>query len=65
MRSESVLEKTQVGIEFIGGAEHYQDKILKFVLEADCLQRSSSGRQITTGDTLGTIRQIFVSLFLP
>ena len=35
VRSESVLEKTQVGIEFIGGAEHYQDKILKFVLEAD------------------------------
>lgn len=35
IRSESVLEKTQVGIEFLGGAEHYQDSILKFILAAD------------------------------
>jgi c-di-GMP-binding flagellar brake protein YcgR len=35
VRCDSVLEKTQVGIEFIGGAQNYQDKILKFILEAD------------------------------
>ncbi|HVN72529.1 MAG TPA: PilZ domain-containing protein [Desulfomonilia bacterium] len=35
VRCENVLEKTQVGIEFLGGAEHFQDKILKFILEAD------------------------------
>jgi c-di-GMP-binding flagellar brake protein YcgR len=35
IRSENVLEKTQVGIEFLGGAEHYQDSILKFILAAD------------------------------
>jgi c-di-GMP-binding flagellar brake protein YcgR len=35
VRSESFLGKTQVGIEFLGGAEHYQDRILKFILEAD------------------------------
>ncbi|MCU0576861.1 MAG: PilZ domain-containing protein [Desulfobacterota bacterium] len=35
VRSESVLDKTQVGIEFLGGMEHYQDTILKFILESD------------------------------
>ncbi len=35
VRSESVLDKTQVGIEFLGGAASYQDQILKFILEAD------------------------------
>lgn len=35
VRSESVLDKTQVGIEFTGGMERYQDRILKFILESD------------------------------
>ena len=35
VRSEGLLDKTQIGIEFLGGAEHYQDTILKFILEAD------------------------------
>lgn len=35
VRSECVLDKTQVGIEFTGGMEHYQDRILKFILETD------------------------------
>jgi hypothetical protein len=33
VRRESVLEKTQLGIEFLSGSEYYQDKILQFVLE--------------------------------
>lgn len=33
VRRESVLEKTQLGIEFLSGSECYQDKILQFVLE--------------------------------
>lgn len=35
VRKEKVLDKTQVGIEFTGGMELYQDTILKFILEAD------------------------------
>jgi c-di-GMP-binding flagellar brake protein YcgR len=35
VRIVSVLDKTQVGIEFLTGAESYQDQILKFILEAD------------------------------
>lgn len=35
VRTESVLEKTQLGIEFTGGTEHYQDIILRFILETD------------------------------
>lgn len=35
VRSEGLLDKTQVGIEFLGGTDHYQDNILKFILEAD------------------------------
>jgi c-di-GMP-binding flagellar brake protein YcgR len=35
VRSDNVLNKTQIGIEFLGGAEHYQDKILQFVLQED------------------------------
>jgi c-di-GMP-binding flagellar brake protein YcgR len=35
VRCDSVLNKTQIGIEFLGGAEHYQDKILQFVLQED------------------------------
>jgi c-di-GMP-binding flagellar brake protein YcgR len=35
VRRENVLEKTQLGIEFLGGSKYYQDKILKFVLEKD------------------------------
>ena len=35
VRSENVLDKTQLGIEFTGGMEHYQDTILNFILESD------------------------------
>ncbi|MBN1636581.1 MAG: hypothetical protein JW920_08710 [Deltaproteobacteria bacterium] len=35
VRNEDVLEKTQLGIEFTGGSERYQDKILKYILEMD------------------------------
>jgi c-di-GMP-binding flagellar brake protein YcgR len=35
IRCESVLQKTQVGIEFLGGSGHYQDKILQFILQED------------------------------
>ncbi|HPI92457.1 MAG TPA: PilZ domain-containing protein [Deltaproteobacteria bacterium] len=35
VRKEKVLDKTQVGIEFTGGMDLYQDTILKFILEAD------------------------------
>lgn len=35
VRCEGVLDKTQVGIEFLGGMDHYQDAILKYILEAD------------------------------
>ncbi|HOM29182.1 MAG TPA: hypothetical protein PLS81_06975 [Deltaproteobacteria bacterium] len=33
VRADAVLEKTQVGIEFTGGAPQYQDKILSYILE--------------------------------
>jgi c-di-GMP-binding flagellar brake protein YcgR len=35
VRTEDVLEKTQLGIEFIGGSENYQDKILEYILDMD------------------------------
>jgi len=35
VRRENVLDKTQLGIEFIGGAEHYRDKILDYILHMD------------------------------
>jgi c-di-GMP-binding flagellar brake protein YcgR len=35
VRSESVLKKTQIGIEFLGGSAHYQDKILQYILQED------------------------------
>lgn len=35
VRRENVLEKTQLGIEFIGGSEHYRDKILDYILNMD------------------------------
>jgi c-di-GMP-binding flagellar brake protein YcgR len=34
-RTDKVLEQTQVGIEFTGGAGGYQDQILSFILESD------------------------------
>lgn len=33
VRTENVLQKTQLGIEFTNGSEHYQDRILDFILE--------------------------------
>jgi c-di-GMP-binding flagellar brake protein YcgR len=33
VRSESEFQKTQLGIEFLGGQHNYQDKILQFVLQ--------------------------------
>jgi len=35
VRREDVLDKTQLGIEFIGGSEHYRDRILGYILEKD------------------------------
>lgn len=35
VRKEQVLDKTQLGIEFIGGSEHYRDRILGYILEKD------------------------------
>lgn len=35
VRCEKVLDKTQVGIEFIGGSKHYRDKILSYILDKD------------------------------
>lgn len=35
VRNESVLDKTQLGVEFIGGAKNYRDKILGYILERD------------------------------
>jgi c-di-GMP-binding flagellar brake protein YcgR len=35
VRRENVLEKTQLGIEFIDGADHYRDKILDYILNMD------------------------------
>lgn len=35
VRCEKVLDKTQVGIEFISGSKHYRDKILGYILEND------------------------------
>ncbi len=35
VRTDSVLEKTQLGIEFIGGSDNYKDKILEYVLDMD------------------------------
>lgn len=33
VRTENVLQKTQLGIEFTGGEANYQDRILNFILE--------------------------------
>lgn len=33
VRTENVLQKTQLGIEFTGGEDHYQDRILEFILD--------------------------------
>lgn len=35
VRREAVLDKTQLGIEFIGGADHYRDRILDYILRMD------------------------------
>ena len=35
VRKDSVLQKTQLGIEFDGGESNYQDKIISFILERD------------------------------
>lgn len=35
VRRENVLEKTQLGIEFINGTEHYRDRILDYILGMD------------------------------
>jgi c-di-GMP-binding flagellar brake protein YcgR len=37
VRRENVLEKTQLGIEFINGTEHYRDKILDYILGMDLI----------------------------
>ncbi len=35
VRTESVLDKTQLGIEFVGGSKNFQDKILEYILDMD------------------------------
>ena len=35
VRTENVLDKTQLGIEFIGGSKHFRDKILEYILDMD------------------------------
>ena len=37
VRRENVLEKTQLGIEFVSGTEHYRDKILDYILGMDLM----------------------------
>ncbi|MFY9397643.1 MAG: hypothetical protein WAR22_04690 [Desulfomonilia bacterium] len=35
VRKDQVLDKIQLGIEFIGGCEHYRDRILDYILKED------------------------------
>ena len=44
VRRENVLEKTQLGIEFIDGSEHYRDKILDYILNMDFPPETVMGR---------------------
>ncbi len=43
VRRETVLDKTQLGIEFVGGSEHYRDKILDYILHMDLPSQSVLG----------------------
>jgi hypothetical protein len=44
VRRENVLEKTQLGIEFIGGSENFRDKILGYILNMDFPPETVIGR---------------------
>lgn len=48
VRRENVLDKTRLGIEFIGGSPHYRDKILDYILNMDfpseTLTRRANGK---------------------
>ena len=35
VRNETVMDKTQLGVEFIDGSENYRDRILGYILERD------------------------------
>lgn len=43
IRRENVLDKTQLGIEFIGGSNHYRDRILDYILHMDLPPQSLMG----------------------
>lgn len=44
VRCDSVLQKTHLGIEFLGGSDSYQDRILQFVLRKDLPSESILSR---------------------